>query len=193
MNLNSITAAALFMIAMFTTPAVAAASAFPERIAVENHQLERIGFGTARYAGVVQVYDAALYAPSREAADILGGATPKRLEIVYHRSIEAGMMIQAAQRTLERQHGADTLRRWQPQIERLHAAYRDVAAGDRFALATAPGRGLWLEFNGRESVRIADDEFAKLYFGIWLGEEPLSASLREALLPAGCCASVAVD
>jgi hypothetical protein len=32
-----------------------------------------------------------------------------------------------------------------------------------------------------------------VYFGIWLGEQPLSASLRDALLPATCCQPAALD
>lgn len=194
MNMQRIAWAAIIVTALFGTVPAAGALGFPERIALESQALQRVGSGTARYAGVIQVYDAALYAPPRAAsADILGATIPLRLEIVYHRPIEAEMMIRAAQQTLERQHGAESLRRWQPQIERLHAAYRDVVAGDRFALTTAPGRGLGLEFNGRELVRIDDAGFAQVYFGIWLGEQPLSAGLRDALLPATCCQPTALD
>jgi len=112
---------------------------------------------------------------------------------LYHRPIKAMLMVKAAQHVLERQHGTQTLERWQPSIDRLHAAYRDVAAGDRFALAMSPEHGLWLEFNGREVVRIDDPELGRLYFGIWLGDLPLSAKLRDALLPKECCQADAVD
>ncbi len=167
---------------------VLASTDFPERIQLENHALQRIGSGTARYGGIIRVYDAALYAPSRSSrADILDTAVPKRLEIVYHRSIEAELLAEAAQHTLERQHGTDVLDRWRYDIQRLHAAYRDVSDGDRFALAVVPGQGVTLEFNGREVARIDEPEFGRIYFGIWLGDEPLSASLRDALLPKNCC------
>ena len=61
---------------------------------------------------------------------------------------------------------------------------RDI---DRLALSMAPEHGLWLEFNGREVARINKPQFGRLYFGIWLGDPPLSASLRDALLPGDCC------
>ncbi len=194
MTYHRIQLAALLLLGVLIAPATQATTAFPEQITLESQQLQRIGFGSARYAGIVHVYDAALYAPLHNtAAGILDAATPKRLEILYHRPIEATLMVEAAQHVLERQHGTQTLERWQPSIDRLHAAYRDVAAGDRFALAMSPEHGLWLEFNGREVVRIDDPELGRLYFGIWLGDPPLSAKLRDALLPSGCCQVDAVD
>ena len=194
MTYQRIRLAALVLLGVLTAPTALAVTDFSERLTLENHQLQRVGIGSIRYAGIVHVYDAALYAPLQNTTkNILDAATPKRLEILYHRPIEAKLMVEAAQRMLERQHGTHTLERWQPSIDRLHAAYRDVAAGDRFALAMSPERGLWLEYNGRELVSIEDPEFGRLYFGIWLGDQPLSAGLRDALLPGECCRSKSVD
>ena len=180
--------AVLLLFGFLTTSSATASTHFPERITLENQALQRIGLGTARYAGIIRVYDAALYAPATGArADILDTALPKRLEILYHRSIEAKLLVEAALRTLEHQHGSEILVRWQSHLDRLHAAYRDVSAGDRFALEMIPEQGLRLEFNGREVARIYAPAFGRLYFGIWLGEKPLSATLRDALLPVDCC------
>lgn len=183
-------AALSLVLGLLVSLSVPASTEFAERITLEDHALQRIGSGTARYAGIIRVYDAALYAPARSArADILDTDVPKRLEIVYHRSIEAELLAEAAQHTLERQHGPDVLERWRSAIQKLHAAYRDVSDGDRFALAVTPGQGVALEFNGREVARIDEPEFGRIYFGIWLGDMPLSASLRDALLPVNCCQS----
>lgn len=181
----------LFMLwLLLATPITLASTMFPEQMSFEDRQLERVGFGTARYAGLIRIYDAALYAPlTNRGTDVLDTDIPKRLEIVYHKSLEADMLAEAALRILERQHGADVVERWQTQIDQLHAAYRNVAPGDRFALAMSPTYGLRLEFNGQEVAHIEDLEFGRLYFGIWLGEQPLSTTLRDALLPTGCCAT----
>lgn len=175
----------LVILGLFGAAPVAATSSFPERITLERHELQRLGQGTARYAGIIRVYDAALYAALPQGtADILDQRVPKRLEIVYLRKLEGKVLEQAALHTLERQHGGAALERWQSEIDSLHAAYRDVVPGDRFALAQTPERGLWLEFNGREVARVEAQAFAAVYFGIWLGERPLSDSLRDALLSA---------
>lgn len=180
----------IMLFGALTIPVTAAMASFPERINLESHTLQRIGIGTARYAGFISVYEAAFYAPSTiTRANVLDVGVPKRLEIVYNRSIERKQLIKAAEHALKRQHDTGTLDRWRDAIDRLHASYRDVSAGDMFVLATAPDQGLLLEFNGLEVARIDEPEFARLYFGIWLGDPPLSASLREALLPAGCCLS----
>ena len=67
-------------------------------------------------------------------------------------------------------------------VARLHAAYRDVAEGDRFTLCHAPQTGTTLLLNGEALVSIEGDDFAQAYFGIWLGEEPIAPRLREAVL-----------
>lgn len=173
---------------LMTVTSVIASTGFPERIQLEHHELQRIGSGTARYAGVISVYQAALYAPASTArGDILDTDVPKRLEIVYSRSIEKAHLIKAAEHALQRQQTPETLDRWRATINELHAAYQDVSAGDRFALVLIPEQGLSLELNGQGLLRIDQPDFARLYFGIWLGETPLSASLRDDLLPTDCC------
>lgn len=173
---------------LLAMPGALASTYFAEQVSIAEHTLRRIGTGTARYAGVIRVYEAALYAPSASTrAQILDAAVPRRLEIVYRRPLDAQLLAAVAAQTLERQHGAETLRHWQAQIDSLHAAFRDVSDGDRLALTMAPEHGLWLEFNGREVARINKPQFGRLYFGIWLGDPPLSASLRDALLPGDCC------
>ena len=65
---------------------------------------------------------------------------------------------------------------------RLNAAYRDVAAGDRYQLCHAPGADTRLSLNGEELIRIPGDDFAVAYFGIWLRDGAISEDLRSALL-----------
>ncbi|MBU1191399.1 MAG: chalcone isomerase family protein [Gammaproteobacteria bacterium] len=173
---------------LLTTTSGRASTGFPERIQLENHELQRIGSGTARYAGIITVYQAVLYAPASTArGNILDTDVPKRLEIVYSRSIEKAHLIEAAEHALERQQTPEILDRWRSTIDELHAAYQDVSAGDRFALVLLPEKGLSLELNGQGLLRIDKPDFARIYFGIWLGETPLSASLRDDLLPTDCC------
>ena len=88
-------------------------------------------------------------------------------------------MIKAATVTLERQQANAGLN---PEIARLHARFRDIRSGDRYALDFRPGRGLNLEINGQVVFNSPDAELAKAYLGIWLGPKGLSGSLRNTLL-----------
>jgi len=62
------------------------------------------------------------------------------------------------------------------------AAFPDVAAGDRLTGLHLPGRGAQFYINGRPTAQIADAEFARLFFGIWLSEQTSAPQLRLALL-----------
>lgn len=176
-------AAVLLCVAAAQSLAYASSPAFAPRVTDADTTLVRVGQGTARYARLIPVYDAALYMErDAQAADILDAGIAKRLDIVYRVSIKAEDMITAAEHILARQHPEDVLARWRRELDALHAAYRDVQSGDRYALVFQPREGLWLEFNGERITRIAAEEFAQLYFGIWLGDEPLSDRLKQDLI-----------
>jgi hypothetical protein len=180
--------ALLLWLALAATPAAvahASSSPFAERLGDTETTLIRTGQGTARYARFIPVYDAALYLEQGSGpAAFVDPGVAKRLDIVYRTSVKASDMVKAAERTLSRQHPRDTLARWREQIDTLHGAYRDVVAGDRYALLYQPGDGLQLEFNGKPVMRIAETEFAQLYLGIWLGDQPLSERLKRELTAA---------
>ena len=60
--------------------------------------------------------------------------------------------------------------------------FRDVGAGDRYALTYQPDIGTTLSLNGEPLGTIAGSDFARAYFGIWLGDEPLRKKFRDRLL-----------
>ena len=126
------------------------------------------------------VYAAALYAPAdltaRQAWD---QQKALRLVLYYFRNIDRADVIKAASATLERQQTNAGLN---PEIARLHACFRDIRSGDRYALDFRPGRGLNLEINGQVVFSSSDDALARAYLGIWLAPEGLSDQLRDKLL-----------
>ncbi len=126
------------------------------------------------------VYAAALYAPANLAAKQAWAQHKElRLELYYFRDIDRNDVIKAAMTTLERQHSSARLK---PELEKLHARFRNIRSGDRYALDFRPGRGLNLEINGQVAFSSRDDELAKAYLGIWLAPKGLSDSLRDRLL-----------
>ncbi len=169
--------AALLAIAL---PASAGNAPLPERWRHAGLELERKASAPVHYARIFHVYDAALYGPAELPSRALAETTATAcLVIEYRMDVSAARLREAAETVLRRQQ-AD-LAPLAARIERLHAAYRDVAEGDRFALCHAPGPGTTLLLNGEELVTVAGDDFARAYFGIWLGEEPIAPPLREAV------------
>ncbi|CRM93439.1 hypothetical protein [Pseudomonas sp. 22 E 5] len=126
------------------------------------------------------VYAAALYAPSDlSAKQAWAQQKALRLTLYYFRDIDRNDVIKAATATLQRQQASARLK---PEIDKLHASFRDIRSGDRYALDFHPGRGLNLEINGQVVFSSRDDELARAYLGIWLAPKGLSDSLRDRLL-----------
>ena len=157
---------------------------FAPAVQLGSEPLAMRGSGTAYYARLFRVYDAALYAPagSRE-PDLVAGTAPRCLVIEYRRAVTRDIIVTAADTVLQRQ--AVAIGPLQPRLERLNAAYRDVDAGDRYQLCHAPGADTRLSLNGEELIGIPGDDFAVAYFGIWLRDGGISEDLRSALLGDG--------
>ena len=151
-------------------------------VAVADLGLVEAGRATARYAGLIKVYDASLRVTAGTTrAEALQSPATKILELRYRVAIAASDLIKAADTTLRRQHDDATRARYAEETTRLHGYFRDVDKGDRFALRSE-GDTLTLLFNDETQVQITRAGFAAYYLGIWLGDSPLSTSVREQLL-----------
>jgi hypothetical protein len=67
-------------------------------------------------------------------------------------------------------------------VAKINQAYTSVQEGDHSSLTFIPGTGTTLRINEELQVTIPGDDFARLYFQIWLGPKSISDSLRDALL-----------
>ena len=157
---------------------------FARELRVGDTSLALHSLGLLRWL-FFEAYVAALYLgddapPQRALADV-----PKRLEIHYFRAIDGARIGEAALAILERNFGPERLLPLRPRIDAIAGLYRDVAPGDRYALTYLPGRGTELSFNGEPRGTIPGADFAEAYFAIWLGAQPIDASLRDQLLRKG--------
>ena len=137
--------------------------------------------GTARmrFFGL-NIYDARLWvAPGFRAANY--AQHPLALELNYLRSL-SGRAI--AERSLKEMQRAGALvpaqeSRW---LTAMQAAFPDVKAADRITGLHSPQDGARFWLNGRPSGTIADVEFSRLFFGIWLADWTSEPTLRAALV-----------
>ena len=137
------------------------------------------GSGELRFLGLA-IYQARLWvSPAFDARDF--GTHPLALELTYRRAFSAAAI---ARRSLEEMQRigpitAPQATRWQ---QALQAALPDVQAGDRLVGLYQPGSGATFALNGRTVGTVADPEFARLFFGIWLSPLTSQPGLRTALL-----------
>jgi len=64
----------------------------------------------------------------------------------------------------------------------LQGAFPDVRSGDRITGINRPGEGAVFLTNGRQTGQVADVQFARLFFGIWLSPDTSEPGMRQALL-----------
>jgi hypothetical protein len=143
------------------------------------------GMGLLRYRVVFKGYVAALYLPEGVSGEDALEDVTRRLELSYFWSIGAEDFANAADRLLERELNAAQLAPLRLRIDALHRAYRDVRPDDRYSLTYFEGVGTELRLNGELLVLIPGADFARAYFGIWLGSQALDDDLRDALLGRG--------
>lgn len=136
------------------------------------------GEGTARW-GFIKLYDATLRTqPNTTRQTLLADETPLQLELCYARSLSVDNFVDGANHALPDNLPEDLANA----VEQLHQAYQPVNQGDCYLLDHVPEQGTALILNGDELVRIATPGFKAVYFGIWIGDTPLSDRLKNNLL-----------
>lgn len=137
----------------------------------------QVGEGVARW-GLFKLYHAAFFTETQVSLrQALADDKPARLELCYLRELSVENFIEGAQTVLPDSLTAEL----QAAVIRLHQAYQAVQPGDCYHLDYQPDQGTALLLNGKELVRVSTPGFKALYFGIWLGDKPLSAQLKRDL------------
>ncbi len=154
---------------------------FARSVRVAKTDLTLSGLALLRYRIVFKGYVAGLYLeegtePARALEDV-----PKRLELEYFWSIGGQAIAEAGGELLRRNVDARTFAALGDRLRQINALYEDVEPGDRYALSYVPGVGTELSKNGRALGVIPGADFARAYFSIWLGDEPLDADFRDQL------------
>jgi len=161
----------------------AVAPLFPKEITLAGESFRKLGEYRYVYRLFFDLYDAALFAPDNATAgQILDAATPFRLQFRYLRTIDKSIILKSANRMLEKNLSPVERALIAERVGRINAAYTTVNEGDTSSLTYQPGHGTTLRVNGEPKLTIEGQDFAKLYFRIWLGSQPISKSLKANLL-----------
>ena len=137
------------------------------------------GQGQMRFFGLL-IYDIRLWTRDKlEAAN--WNTQPIALELEYARSLSGAEIAKRSLVEMRRQAEitAAQAKNWLTEME---AAFPDVKSGDRISGIHAPASSTDFYVNGRLQRRIADAEFSRLFFGIWLSPQSSEQGLRNKLL-----------
>lgn len=155
---------------------------FTRSATVGDQRLPLRGAGHFTWKLLIDVYAAALYLPEDVAAKDVFDDVPKQLTFHYFREFEAEDFISGADKLLARNLTAGEREAIAGEILQINALYEDIAPGDRYRLLYEPDKGTTLIKNDQVLGTVSGAAFARSYFRIWLGAEPISKGLRDDLL-----------
>jgi hypothetical protein len=135
-----------------------------------------LGEGEMRWLGF-RLYDARLWVSGERYAD----SEPFALQLSYAREISSDRLVSSSVSEMRRLGWRDEaqLRRWETG---LAAIFPDVAPGHVIVGVSLPGRGAAFFHDGRPVGEVADPEFARAFFAIWLDARTRAPELRARLL-----------
>lgn len=158
------------------TAAASIAPALPEVVSKDLPGLALQGDTQFRFLGM-KVYDIRLWVPP-------GGFAPDKpyaLELVYNMNFKG---TDIAQRSIDEQRGQgygpdDKLRKWKDEMARI---FPDIKPGDTLIGLHLPGKEARFYTRNKFISTVADAEFARAFFDIWLSEKTSEPKLRARLL-----------
>ncbi|MCA9574822.1 MAG: chalcone isomerase family protein [Polyangiales bacterium] len=183
--------AALVAALSFPTAALARSCGgveFPNSVTVAGERLSLNGLGI-REATVfnVDVYVAGLYVATRaRTADALLDLThPIVLDLRFVRDVDSDTMNEALVQGFTRNAGGNRAA-LQARIDQLQGWVPNLTEGMNLVFTWLPGQGLQMKVDGRVRGVIPGEDFASVFFRIWLGPQPPNRGLRTGLLGGAC-------
>jgi hypothetical protein len=156
-----------------------------DEVIVDGKTLKLNGLGL-REATIlmVDVYVAGLYLeqPSSDARAILDSDQMKRIHMHFiYKKVDRKKLVRRWNEGIEA-NVPNGMKAYSEQLARLNGWMETMAKGDTMTFTAIPGKGLVVEVKGSEKGVIADEQFARDFWAIWLGPDPPNAGLKKGML-----------
>ncbi|MGJ8638357.1 MAG: chalcone isomerase family protein [Opitutaceae bacterium] len=178
------TASKILLIAFcLVSTSLSATQVFPQTHSTDELVLQKRGEYRYLYRMFFKLYDAALFTTKNaKPSEILAAKVPFHLNFKYLRTIEKSIILKSASQMLERNLSAAELKSISDRVNQINRAYSTVGKGDSSLLTYIPEVGTTLRINDKPVITIEGQDFAQLYFQIWLGEKPISEPMKTVLI-----------
>lgn len=167
---------ALSLLVMLLLPLCSQAFVLPDQVARDFPGLRLAGEGRLRWFGL-HIYDATLWirGPTWTAEQEFA------LDIRYARNIKASRLVETSAEEMRRLGFADDskLDGWIAEMTRV---LPDVSKGEHLTGINRPGAGAQFYHQGAPVGFIADPDFARAFFAIWLDARTREPGLRKSLI-----------
>jgi hypothetical protein len=160
----------------------------PDRVTVGDTGPEVVLNGAGlRTRAFFRVYVGALYLQQKKtAADaVLADTGAKRIALHLLRDLTSEQLLSAFNDGLKSNHAPAELAKLDAQVKQLEgifAAVKEAKSGEVILLDYVPGSGTRVVVNRDTKGTIPGEDFNRALLRIWLGERPVDAALKKAML-----------
>jgi len=160
-----------------------------DRIQVDGQDLQLNGIALRTRYLVINVYVAGLYLPQKttspEAA--IDGHSAKRISLTMVRDASAEQFVESIDHGLRGNNSEAQLAEAKPQVDALYEkirAVKEANKGMRIVLDYSPSSSSTTLFvdGAAQGAPMTGEAFYRALLRIWLGDNPVSGSLKKALL-----------
>lgn len=154
------------------------------RLADKGQMLKLNGLGV-RYKFFFKIYIAALYVEQTtdDANKVLTDTGAKRMVMHFlYDEVSREKLVNAWNEGFEENLSETQLQRVSSRIEQFNDLFTAVVTDDVIVLDFIPGIGTRMMLNDVEQGVIQGDDFNRALLSIWLGQEPVTDELKNALL-----------
>lgn len=133
----------------------------------------------------VKVYVAALYLSktSQSVSDILALPGPKRVAMHFlHEVVSKEKLVAAWDEGFKKNQSEESMKPLAPRLAQFNELFQTVKKGDVITLDYIPDDGTTVSINGAGKGKIPGADFNHALLEVWLGEDPVDADLKQALL-----------
>jgi hypothetical protein len=156
-----------------------------DQIKIGNTEMHLNGAGL-RSKFIFKVYMAALYLPHKSSNPnaIIQTKGLRRITLRMLRDVDGDALLEALKEGLHNNHNETEMQTLQVGLTQLATIFQGIGntkTGDLIILDFNDD-GLNIVFNAKPINTISDEAFARALLKVWLGEKPVEASLKKALL-----------
>jgi hypothetical protein len=160
----------------------------PDAVRLDQTPLRLNGAGLRTLLGF-DIYVVALYLPSprHDTVHVLDPGQARSLRIILLRDVSTNHNLEALKTGLRDNNNSDELARIEHEVDQFLkwlAKAGEVKKGSLLRLDYVPGLGTRVAMNDHEIGVIPGEAFNVAVMKIWLGEHPIQADLKKALLGA---------
>ena len=177
----------LILVAFPSHGAEVAGVKLEEKEKVATAELVLNGAGLRKRA-FFQVYAIGLYLPEKKTVvtEVIAATGPKRIAIHLLRDVDADQFSGALADGIRDNHPEAEAKKLEPRVKQLAAILLDMKeakTGMRITLDWLPALGTQVTVEGKMAgAPIPGEDFYRALLKIWLGENPVQADLKKALL-----------